>query len=342
MIPLLHDDWEIIMKHIANAWKYPVGLLLATAWAGNAAYGFSMYANEAAAPSTITLPRIDLLAASSAHVPQEILLASAQRSEPSGVSAKKRRARQDAALQLDENTLLFAAGGSPQLGGNLLLDDPALRPVVEHSYNFGALMEVDEQTRVGLLYRTPGKRGMEDPFSLSALVNDNIGPLRTPGGDAVLPDALSSGVVYRLDEQFDVSADLTVAGLGAMQNLGVAVPAADATLPADNWRKNWRGAIGATQHYDEQWSAHLGLAYDRTSASAIYRTDQVSDQDHTWFSLGGEYKLAKDSALNFGYAHLYVNNMGITQGVGADGLNPLLGSSGGSVNIYSLQYGHRF
>lgn len=341
MIPLLHDDREIIMKQIANAWKYPVGLLLVAAGAGNAAYGVSMYANAAAAAPAVSLPSIDLLAGGSARVPQNILLASAQQAEQPGVAARKRVPRQGAAFQVGENTLVFAAGGSPQLLGTNPLDDPALRPVAERSYNFGALMEVDEQTRVGLLYRSQGKRGMDDPFSLSALANSDIVPLLTPGSDAVLPDALSSGVVYRLDDQFDVSAGLTLAGLDAMQNLGVVAPAA--VPAADKWRNNWRGAIGATQYYDEQWSAHMGLAYDRTSASAIYRTDQVSDQDHTWFSLGGEYKLAKDSALNFGYTHLYSNNMGITQGVGTgSGLGSLLGSSGGSVNIYSLQYGHHF
>jgi long-chain fatty acid transport protein len=44
------------------------------------------------------------------------------------------------------------------------------------------------------------------------------------------------------------------------------------------------------------------------------RTPRIPDGDRTWIAFGGQYRLSPQSALDFGYAHLFVNDPGMQSG----------------------------
>jgi long-chain fatty acid transport protein len=56
-------------------------------------------------------------------------------------------------------------------------------------------------------------------------------------------------------------------------------------------------------------------------------------------ALGGQYKISATSALDFGYAHIYVKNATIDQPVGP---YKVVGSYQNSVDILSMQYAYSF
>lgn len=217
-------------------------------------------------------------------------------------------------------------------------------------YNFGLLFKVAPQTRVGLAYRSAIKYNLNGSISLSnkptALV---VGaPLSTgialayPDGPVNLaiqmPDTFSVSVFHQLNGKTDAMADLTRTGWGSFQQLVVQRlgPGLPISAVQENWRNTWRASVGASHHYNEQWTARVGLAYDQTPTSDTFRTARIPDADRTWLSVGGQYKLAKKSVLDFGYAHLFVNNAPINQTVA--GAGTLNGTYSNSVDILSAQY----
>jgi len=159
--------------------------------------------------------------------------------------------------------------------------------------------------------------------------------------DITLPDTFSGSVVHQLNPQLDLLADVTWTGWSTFQSLDV-IRSNGTTLTSipENWRNTWRTSLGATHRYNDLWTARLGVAYDQTPVSDTYRTARIPDQDRTWFALGGQYKFAKNSAMDFGYAHLFMNSASISQNISAAG--SLQGNYSNAVNIYSLQYGHSF
>jgi len=77
------------------------------------------------------------------------------------------------------------------------------------------------------------------------------------------------------------------------------------TVP-ENWKDTWRVSAGANYHYNEQWLARVGVAFDQSPVPNAYRTARIPDSDRTWLSFGGQYKPSKAGRLDFAYAYLAV------------------------------------
>ncbi|MDO8208607.1 MAG: outer membrane protein transport protein, partial [Gallionella sp.] len=207
-------------------------------------------------------------------------------------------------------------------------------------YNFGALYNVSPQTRVGVSYRSAISYNLNGSMTFS-----NVPALITPVTLAIkVPDSFSLSVFHQLDSKWDVMADASWTGWSAFQQLKVIVVATG--LPAqtvqENWRDTWRISAGSNYHYNEQWTARMGVAYDQTPVSDAFRTARIPDGSRTWLSLGGQYKPGKESAIDFGYAHLFVNSASINATNIVPNPGPLVGTYNVSMDILSAQYAHGF
>ena len=202
-------------------------------------------------------------------------------------------------------------------------------------YNLGALYNVDATTRVGVAYRSAMS------YTLSGTVTTSLpfanGPVTL---DVKLPDSFSVSAFHQYNDKWDVMADVTFTGWSSFKQVKI-VDASGATISntPENWKDTVRVALGLTHHYNEQWSARTGLAYDQAPVPDAYRTARIPDNNRTWLAFGGQYKPAKESAIDFGYAHLFVSDSTI------NATNPapaLTGTYKNSVDILSAQYTYSF
>ncbi|HEX5363218.1 MAG TPA: outer membrane protein transport protein [Gallionella sp.] len=211
-------------------------------------------------------------------------------------------------------------------------------------YNLGALFKVGEQTRVGVAYRSRIKYNLTGtvvfanrPAALAAAIPD--GPV-TLG--VTLPESFSASVFHQIDDKWDVMADATMTGWSSFQQLKVLRTNGATVLNVpENWRDTWRIAVGANHHYSEQWTSRMGLSYDQSPVPDAFRTARIPDADRFEIALGGQYKSGRNSAIDFGYAHLFVNNANIADRQGLAKGN-LVGSYQNSADILSIQYTQNF
>jgi len=218
-------------------------------------------------------------------------------------------------------------------------------------YNLGFLCKLTPRTRVGLAYRSAIKYNLAGTISFTNRPS-TLGALSTgiaaayPDGPVSMaiqvPDSFSASVFQQLDDKWDVMADLTRTGWSGFQQLVVQRSGSGSSIPVvqENWKDTWRVSAGATYHYSAQWLARTGLAFDQAPVSDEYRTARIPDANRTWLSVGGQYKPGKDSALDFGYAHLFVKDASINKTV--TGAGTLAGNYSNSVDILSLQYARNF
>lgn len=217
-------------------------------------------------------------------------------------------------------------------------------------YNLGALFQVSPETRVGLAYRS----SLSYKLSGDLLVTSAAGTVvQNPSvtADIKLPDSLSFSGIRKIDSKWDVMGDITWTGWSKFKELRVvnSSTGATASLTNENWKNTYRVSLGANHHYNEQWLARVGIAFDQAPVSDADRTARIPDNDRTWLSVGGQYKPSKESALDFGYAHLFVkdstisnNKGGATGGATPATVGNLVGSYKNSVDILSVQYTHNF
>jgi long-chain fatty acid transport protein len=212
-------------------------------------------------------------------------------------------------------------------------------------YNFGALINLDAQTRVGFSYRSQIKYRLKGDVTFtnvpaplaSTFVN---GPVTV---DLTMPALASASMVHALSPDTEVMGDITWTGWSAERTLNVVrSDGTQLSSTPEYWHNAWRVSFGANHRYNEQWLARIGVAFDQSPISSTYRNARLPDSNRRWISLGGQYKPGKDSAVDFAYTHLFMNNASIYQDQTATGAGILSGTYSLRVDLFSLQYTQGF
>ena len=221
-------------------------------------------------------------------------------------------------------------------------------------YNLGAMFKLNPDTRLGVSYRSSIK------YHVTGTVNFSGVPTATLTGispalaaafsngnvalDIKMPDSASVALQHQFDPKWALLADATWTGWSKIQQLQV-VRDNGTTLNTtpENFKDTWRFGLGAVYRYTDVWSLKGGLAYDQTPVNNTDRTARLPDQDRTWLSVGGQYRLSKDGTLDIGYAHLFVKDSSINQNGGNAFLNgQLTGTYKSSIDILGVQFAYRF
>lgn len=203
-------------------------------------------------------------------------------------------------------------------------------------FNLGVLWKLSNASRVGLAYRSEIEHTLEGDLRVNGAVAAN--PVFA---DVTLPDSLSLSLFHKLDDQWDILADVSWTGWSDFKVLNIVNSAGTSVVPptTENWDDSFRISIGANYRLNSKLTLRGGVAFDETPVSDQYRTARIPDQDRTWLAFGAQYHLSPSSKLDVGYAHLFVKDARINELRG--GLT-LSGDYNASVDILSFQYTHTF
>lgn len=229
-------------------------------------------------------------------------------------------------------------------------------------YNLGLLFKATPDTDIGLAYRSSMAYKLGGsvvyagrPAALQAVMGTNATATALAADGAVtadlkLPASFSLAVKHRLNASWDLLADAswtewnTMPGLNIVRSSGFVLDA----VPY-NWTNTWRFGVGANYHTGGAWTFRGGVAYDQSPIPDAYRTPRIPDQDRTWLAFGAQYKVSRQGAIDFGYAHLFVRDAPVNlsgppalAAATAAARGPLVGNSENQVDILSIQYRHTF
>jgi long-chain fatty acid transport protein len=200
-------------------------------------------------------------------------------------------------------------------------------------WNAGALFTLDQATRVGVAYRS----------QIEHSLGGRLSPMGVPiTADIALPDTASVSLFRQISPAWDLLADLTWTGWSSFGELRVRHAASGATLSLveEDWDDTWRIALGANYHAGKALTWRVGVAYDPTPVpDAGHRTPRIPDEDRTWLAAGVQYRLSERTAIDVGYAHLFVKDAAIDHS--ESGLT-LAGRYDNAVDIVTVQVNHRF
>lgn len=230
-----------------------------------------------------------------------------------------------------------------------------------YGFNLGLLYEFNENSRIGLAYRSrvkvkaKGDANFTLPAAISGIPELDGGIAATfadtdAKADITLPDSASVSLYHRFNPQWAIMADATWTNWSTFDELRVEFDSNDfgITLPdnvtSENWDDSWRFALGATYNPLDKLTLRLGLAYDQTPIpDAEHRTPRIPGEDRYWTALGLGYRFNDRIALDLAYAHLFVKDSKIDKQAGTDPAGEdffrgtLKGEFKSSVNIVSAQ-----
>lgn len=233
-------------------------------------------------------------------------------------------------IQYIEATLTNATGaGLPPVIGAVKGDDYGW------GFNLGLLWKASERTRFGLAYRSKIDHTLEGDLKMNGAVV--VAPVYA---DVTLPDSASLSAFHRVNDRWDVMADVSWTSWSRFDVLNVVNAAGvSVTSTPENWDDTWRVSVGANWRLNDRLMLRGGIAYDETPVSDRYRTARIPDEDRTWLAFGAQYRLSPQSLIDVGYAHLFVKDARI------DELRTpltLRGEYDSAVDILSVQLTHTF
>lgn len=264
-----------------------------------------------------------------------------------------------------------AAGGviPPSLVSTIIGLTPGLESKVKiegddsaWGWNIGFLWDATPQTRIGAQYRSSIKYDVSGNISFDHPAVPAVPPALAPvvGGLATavngalanggvtasieLPDTANVSVFHRLNDRWDLMADLqytrwsTFKQLAFVRTTGVALP-----VTPENFDDAWRVSVGATYHWTDAWSFRGGLAWDQTPVNLTDRTPRLPDEDRLWFAVGAQYKFNRNLALDAGFVYLPIKSPDIQQNAGSTATSGLIkGRYDADVTLFSAQLTYTF
>jgi long-chain fatty acid transport protein len=202
-------------------------------------------------------------------------------------------------------------------------------------WNAGALFGMQDGGRIGFSYRSEIRHRLEGDLKALGFKNK-------VHADVDLPASASLSYFQPMNSRWEFLADMTWTGWSSFDKLAVINDSGPLKQPdaiQEKWRDSMRYSLGANYRPSREWIWRFGAAYDETPVpDKEHRTPRIPDADRIWLALGGQYRFNPDSAVDFGYAHLFVNDEDIEH------INKSLlkGSYDSRIDILSAQYTHSF
>ena len=229
-------------------------------------------------------------------------------------------------------------------------------------FNLGALYEINPGTRVGVHYRSEIKYRVSGDVDFDHPALPAVPPQLAPvvatisngvnralyDGDVhskiTLPQSANLSLFHRLNDRWDVMADLQWTGWSSLKDLTF-VRAEGAVLQStpENFDDTWRVSVGANYRVNDKWMVRGGVAYDESPVNDIDRTPRLPDSDRVWLSIGAQYKHSNHLIFDAGYTYIFVDDSTIDTNAGSTAQYGLLrGNYKSNVNIFSVQAVLRF
>ena len=195
-------------------------------------------------------------------------------------------------------------------------------------WNVGALFTLAPKTTVGVSYRSAVDHTLDGTLNFSGGAA-GLAPTVTSSNasaDIKLPDTFILSLAQGIGDQWEVLADVSWTGWSSVPYVDVMRTSGalngQAALRLDTrFDDAWRFALGANYKLSDAVKIRVGVAYDQTPVpDAEHRLVSLPDNNRTWLSTGVQWKPNKTSALDVGFAYLFlqdapINNLSATGGL---------------------------
>lgn len=181
-------------------------------------------------------------------------------------------------------------------------------------YNLGAIINVSQNTRIGLAYRSKVNQILSGKLS-SPFTALDANPYQTLNTDieiaTVLPDSLTINGLYQANNKLTLLAGVTWTGWAQVKQFkAVRTNGSNSSidLKPQNWDNTLRYSLGASYQLNDRFKLRTGFAYDEEVSSLANRSVATPGNDRLWLSLGASFKYSQTVQFDVGYAHLFIRD----------------------------------
>ncbi|AVH30906.1 aromatic hydrocarbon degradation protein [Vibrio fluvialis] len=213
----------------------------------------------------------------------------------------------------------------------------------------GAAWQMTPNNRVGFAYKS------EVDLKLSGSANmyvQSYGKVLSDTGYMMLtlPATAELSTYHQLTDQFALHTSINWTDWSSFEKLQAELDTMGTVMvKEENWKDNYRFAVGATYQVDPKLALRSGVAYDTAAVSTKNRTITIPETDRIWLSVGAGYDVTEQLTLDAAFTYIFAQDADILESRGYDSDNSAEkvggqfdGQMTGNVWIVGVQASYRF
>lgn len=213
----------------------------------------------------------------------------------------------------------------------------------------GAAWQINPNHRIGFAYKSEVKLDLEGHAEGIGFGLQN-GQRLSGSMELPMPATAELASFHQLTDRLAMHASINWTDWSAFKKLEADLDVIGKQMvKEENWRDNYRFAIGATYQLDSKLALRTGVAYDTSAVSDKNRTITIPETDRTWLSVGASYDVTKNFNLDAGFTYIIAKDADIVESRGypsddaaQDVGGQFVGEISGSVWLVGVQANYRF
>ena len=216
-------------------------------------------------------------------------------------------------------------------------------------WQIGAAWQLNPNHRVGISYKSAVDLKLEG-YATGLGFGLANGTREDGHMDLSLPATAELASFHQVSEKLALHASFNWTDWSSFEKLEAELDTLGTQMvKVENWKDNYRFAVGATYQVDPKLTLRTGVAYDTSAVSDKNRTITIPETDRTWLSLGASYDFTKQFTLDGGFTYIIAKDAPITESRGYDSDDAaqavggqFVGETSGHVWLIGVQANYRF
>ncbi|HAT8491919.1 TPA: outer membrane protein transport protein [Vibrio vulnificus] len=216
-------------------------------------------------------------------------------------------------------------------------------------WQVGSAWQINENHRVGFTYKSEVELKLEG--HAEGIAFQNTPNFYDTGSMALtLPATAELASFHQLSEQLALHASINWTDWSSFKELYANLDNNPGSMvKVENWKDNYRFAVGATYQLQPKLALRTGIAYDTSAVSDKNRTITIPETDRTWLSIGATYDWTQNFTLDAGFTYIIAKDAPIKESRGYESDDKaqaiggqFVGETTGNVWLIGVQANYRF
>ncbi|WP_420745227.1 outer membrane protein transport protein [Photobacterium damselae] len=176
-------------------------------------------------------------------------------------------------------------------------------------WQVGAAWQINPANRIGVSYHSAVKLDLTGHASGAAfdLKAGQHGGSYAGSLPLELPASAEIASFHQITDALAIHASVNWTDWSSFEKLEANIPSLGGQVPIkqENWKDNYRFAIGTTYQLNSKVTLRSGIAYDTAAVNDANRTQTIPETDRTWYSIGAGYKWSENLTFDAGLTYIH-------------------------------------
>ncbi|HAS6349848.1 TPA: aromatic hydrocarbon degradation protein [Vibrio vulnificus] len=216
-------------------------------------------------------------------------------------------------------------------------------------WQVGAAWQINEQHRIGFTYKSAVDLKLAGDAKILNAKNFQVEESKG-SMNLTLPQTAELASFHQVSQQLALHTSINWTDWSSFKELYADLDTLESQMvKVENWKDNYRFAIGATYQVQPKLALRTGVAYDTSAVSDKNRTITIPETDRTWLSIGATYDWTQDFTLDAGFTYIIAKDASIEESRGYESDDKaqaiggkFVGETTGNVWLIGVQANYRF